>query len=121
MKLRMTIWGLLLLVLVTAAALSFAGGAQEQDRGPAEMTLPGGSRGKVPFPHHQHQQVLDDCNACHDVFPQMSGSIEGLKSQGKLEPKYVMNKLCTSCHREQKRAGAPSGPTTCSQCHVRET
>jgi hypothetical protein len=30
-----------------------------------------------------------------------------------------MNKLCKKCHREKKRTGEKSGPTTCKKCHIK--
>jgi hypothetical protein len=42
-----------------------------------------------------------------------------MKAQGKLKPKHVMNKMCIKCHRAEKKAGNPSGPLTCSKCHVK--
>jgi hypothetical protein len=102
----------IVLMLFSIAALGM-------DKGEENKDLFGGSRGKVPFPHRLHQENLDDCNVCHGIFPQVSGSIEDLKSKGKLEKKQVMNKLCVACHRTEKRAGNKGGPTTCSKCHVR--
>ena len=88
--------------------------------GAAEMVLEGGSAGKVPFPHRRHQESLqEDCQVCHDMFPQQRGSIEALKAEDKLESKQVMNRLCTGCHRDYRRQGAKTGPISCSQCHER--
>jgi hypothetical protein len=88
-----------------------------ENQGAENITLDGGSRGNVSFPHRQHQKNLVDCQICHSLFPQEAGAIEKLKAQGALENKYVMNKHCTKCHREKKKAGQPSGPTTCAKCH----
>ena len=76
-----------------------------QNKGAENIEMYGGKRGPVPFPHHQHQAQL--------------GGIVELKAEGKLKKKYVMNKLCTKCHRETKRAGRKSGPTTCTKCHIK--
>jgi len=103
------------LVAGSMAAVSMA----TENQGAENMELEGGKRGKVPFPHRLHQKNLGDCQICHSVFPQESGAIEQLKSQGTLKKKYVMNKLCTKCHRVKKRAGQPSGPTSCKKCHVK--
>jgi hypothetical protein len=103
------------IVIGSSAALS----GNDQNKGAASFEIDGGTRGMVPFPHHQHQENLGDCTICHSVFPQKRGSIEELKAQGKLNKKYVMNKLCTKCHKEAKKAGRKSGPTTCSKCHVK--
>ena len=76
--------------------------------------------GKGTFPHRLHQEKLVDCQICHAVFDQKTGSIEELKAQGKLKKKHVMNKMCTKCHKQKKKAGEKSGPTTCSKCHIKE-
>lgn len=91
----------------------------DENRGASEMELNGGTRGKVPFPHLRHQQALGDCQICHDVFPQAAGAIDAYKTDGKLSAKQVMNKQCIKCHRERKKNDQASGPTVCSQCHVR--
>ena len=106
---------LLMLVLGFIAAMAFA----VENKGAKDLLLDGGKRGKVPFPHHQHQNTLVDCKICHTQFPQEKGSIKKLKSEGKLAKKHVMNKLCTNCHREKKKAGEKSGPTICSKCHIK--
>ena len=114
---------LLRVVLISIAAIAIASSVafstNEQDKGAENIEMEGGKRGKVPFPHHQHQERLVDCQTCHSVFPQKAGSIEELKAQGKLKKKHVMNKLCTKCHRETKKAGKKTGPTTCAKCHIK--
>jgi len=83
------------------------------------MDLSGGTRGKVPFPHQLHQENLGECNICHSIFPQVPGAIECMKEQGKIEEQYVMKKLCIKCHKKERMAGKPHGPTTCAKCHIR--
>ena len=111
-------WISLFLVLGLWDAASMAD--QSPNRGAAQIVLPGGSSGNVPFPHHRHQENQADCMTCHELFPQEPGSVEQLKSEGKLQAKQVMNKLCVKCHRELKRANQPSGPVTCKTCHIKE-
>jgi hypothetical protein len=114
---------LIVVLASVAAAIAFstiAASMTSQNKGAASMNLEGGKRGNVPFPHHQHQENLGDCNICHSVFPQKAGSIADLQAEGKIKKKYVMNKLCTKCHKERKKAGEKSGPTTCKKCHVKE-
>ena len=110
-------------VLISIAAIvigsSVAFSDNDQNKGAKSIEIDGGTRGKVPFPHHRHQENLGDCTICHSIFPQKPGSIEELKAQGKLKKKYVMNKLCTKCHKDIKRAGRKTGPTTCSKCHIK--
>jgi hypothetical protein len=115
-----------LLLLLGAGMLFFAAGsvalsnAPVENKGAAEIKLPGGTRGLVPFPHHRHQDKLGDCEICHSLFPQKAGIIKKLKEQGKLKKKHIMNILCTKCHRQKKKEGLKTGPTTCSKCHIKE-
>jgi hypothetical protein len=88
-----------------------------ETKGAESITLDGGSRGVVSFPHYRHQSALGDCNACHSLFPQEQGVIMRLKQEGKLAGKQVMNKHCIKCHRAEKKAGKKAGPVSCSQCH----
>jgi hypothetical protein len=109
---------LISLALLAAGAL-IALAATPQNPGAPNMQLEGGTSGKVPFPHLQHQQALADCNLCHVKFPQTPGAIEALKTEGKLAKKEVMNSLCTKCHKEKRQAGEKGGPTTCTTCHIK--
>jgi hypothetical protein len=94
--------------------------SQTPNAGAPEIVLEGGTSGNVKFPHQRHQLKLGDCTICHAVFPQKAGAIEDLKAQGKLAKKQIMNEQCTRCHKEKKQAGEPSGPTTCTTCHVKQ-
>ena len=108
---------IIVVVCFVVAALSagvFAAGITE--KGPAEITIDGGSRGAVDFPHQRHQDTLGDCKICHDIFPQKLGIIKTLKDEGKLERKKVMNN-CRNCHRDLAKEGKKAGPTSCKTCH----
>ena len=113
----------LFVILLSMVALvggsSMAVSLAAENQGADSMDLEGGKRGKVPFPHRLHQKDLGDCQICHSIFPQEPEAIAKLKAQGALKKKYVMNKLCTKCHREKKKAGQRSGPTTCKKCHFK--
>ena len=89
------------------------------EQGPAAITIFGGSRGAVPFPHAQHQARLMDCNICHSAFPQEADAMKKMKEKGALKPKKVMNLQCIKCHKADKRAGKPYGPVTCNTCHIK--
>lgn len=105
-----------MVICLGVAVLSIA-----ENMGAENMTLDGGSRGKVPFPHKAHQTGMKgDCNACHDIFGKKTGAINNLKSKKELTPKQVMNKKCIKCHRANRAEGKSTGPITCSSCHVRE-
>ena len=117
MKIKLSVVLISIAAIVIAASVAFTD--TNQNKGAENIEIDGGTRGKVPFPHHRHQENLGDCTICHSVFPQKSGGIEELKAQGELKKKYVMNKLCTKCHREMKIAGRKTGPLTCSKCHIK--
>ncbi len=114
MILRRSIFAAISLVLVVIFSVAIVGA---MNQGAAEITLAGGERGEVLFPHHQHQKMLGDCNLCHDLFPQIPGGIAKQKAEGALKQKQVMNKKCIACHRKMKKAGQASGPVSCKKCH----
>lgn len=106
-------------ILFCVVFLAFSAGvmaAQVPKKGPEEITLDGGRKGDVQFPHRKHQNTLGDCNICHDIFPQKLGVIKELKNDGKLQKKQVMNH-CRSCHRRLAKQGKKAGPTSCKRCH----
>ena len=106
----------LAVVLMLVGALS---AVAEENKGAAEITLDGGERGSVEFPHLRHQKKLGDCKICHNLFPEEKGAIDRLKKEGKLAGKQVMNKYCIKCHRAEKKAGHKAGPVICSKCHAK--
>lgn len=114
---RRRVWilaGVVLLVL----SLMLAGGLYAlENKGAEQMVLDGRNAGPVPFPHHQHQNTLGDCQVCHRLFPMEAGSINKLKDEGQLARKQVMNKLCIQCHKARIKNGELAGPTSCTQCH----
>ncbi|MDY6904597.1 MAG: cytochrome c3 family protein [Thermodesulfobacteriota bacterium] len=101
------------LIGIVLAVVAMA--ATEKNRGAANITIPA-TKGDVAFPHQTHQTVLDDCNACHNLFPQEAGSIVQLKESGNLRRMQVM-KQCLDCHRELTKAGKKAGPVSCNDCH----
>ena len=117
MKIKLGVALLSIAAIVIGSTVAFSD--NDQNKGANSIEIDGGTRGNVPFPHHRHQENLGDCTICHFIFPQKQGSIAELKGQGKLKKKYVMNKLCTKCHKETKKAGRKTGPTTCSKCHIK--
>ena len=107
-------------MMIVAAASIFLivslGASADQNKGAAKMVLTGGSSGDVSFPHQRHQNALDNCKVCHDLYPQVQGSIEKLKAEGKLKKKDAMNQ-CKGCHKTRADMGEKSGPTGCKKCH----
>jgi hypothetical protein len=109
-----------MLVLMGFVGLAGAYTIQTENKGEARITLDGGRSGPVPFPHRVHQTALDDCKVCHDLFPQQAGAIDTLKASGTLKAKQIMNKSCIKCHKELKKEGKKTGPTTCKTCHAKK-
>jgi len=107
------------LSLILSAAVQSPFSSSEQETGAEQITLNGGKRGTITFPHRGHQENLKDCDLCHQHFPQAAGSIDDLKAKGSLKKKWVMKKLCITCHKAKKKEGVKSGPTTCSKCHTK--
>ncbi len=88
----------------------------EQNKGAEKIVINGANMGDIAFPHLEHQTVLGDCKLCHDLFPQEPGIIVKMKAESKLKAKQVMNE-CIACHKEKKKEGVKTGPTSCSACH----
>jgi len=107
------------LLIIFGIVFSVALEAEIQNRGAPHITLEGGKKGNVNFPHYMHQDNIKDCKVCHDLFPQQAGGIQDLKNHEKLKKKQVMNKKCLKCHRAKKKAGEEAGPTKCSECHIK--
>jgi len=110
-----TLAGLLLLFFTTIWVT-----AGEENRGAEELLIESGRKQDVYFPHHRHQEVLNDCRVCHDLFPKKAGSIKSLKAQGKLKEQQVMKKHCIDCHRKMKSEDKKTGPLTCGRCHRKD-
>jgi len=102
-------------ILVSAAVIG--AGISAENKGAEIILINGGKARDMHFPHHRHQNVLGDCNTCHDLFPARAGSISELKKQGKLKKKQVMQEHCIACHKKKKAAGEKTGPTSCARCH----
>jgi cytochrome c-type protein NrfB len=87
-----------------------------QNKGAERIVIKGGKLGDVPISHHLHQNAIRDCNICHTLFPQVAGSIEKLKAEGKVKKKEAMDQ-CVACHKKQATTGGKALPTKCSECH----
>jgi len=102
-----------IIMLILLALFSYSSG---QNTGSENIVLEGGRMGKVSFPHHIHQNILGDCNYCHNLFPKASNSIKKLKAEGKLKKKEIMN-YCRDCHQSKEKNKEKAGPTSCKECH----
>jgi hypothetical protein len=86
------------------------------------------SMGKVKFLHKKHAETLKiDCTKCHHTWKkgETSGKLclecRKAKAEGKaLSAKDAFHKDCKGCHDDAKKANKPTGPTGCTQCHVKD-
>jgi hypothetical protein len=85
------------------------------------------SNGKVTFTHKKHAETLKiDCIKCHHTWKagETSGKLclecHKAKAEGKaIAAKDAFHKDCKGCHDDAKKANKPTGPTGCTQCHVK--
>ncbi len=87
-----------------------------EEKGAESITLNGGKRGEITFPHARHQEILLDCMPCHKLFPKESDVIVKMKADKKLKKKLVMN-MCKKCHKDLSKKGQKTGPVICKECH----
>lgn len=104
------------LIFIGSFLLSTGSGIAAEDKGAESITLNGGSRGSVTFPHGRHQGFLVDCMPCHGIFPKENQVIEKMKADGELKKKVVMN-MCKKCHKDLSKKGQKTGPVACKECH----
>jgi hypothetical protein len=86
------------------------------------------SNGNVTFNHKKHLEAAsNNCLKCHHTWKK--GEISGKlcnechkdKAEGKaLSAKDAFHKDCQGCHKELTEAKKPTGPTSCTQCHVKK-
>ena len=85
------------------------------------------SYGKVTFTHKKHAEtIVKDCLKCHHTWKkgETTGKLckdcHKAKAEGKaMSAKDAYHKDCKGCHDDAKKASKPSGPTGCTQCHVK--
>lgn len=78
--------------------------------------------GDVKFNHKNHaEKAKIECKKCHHTGENVScKQCHKAKAEGKaLSAKDAYHKDCKGCHDEAKKAKKPSGPTACTQCHVK--
>ena len=87
--------------------------------------------GKVTFTHKKHiENYKIDCLTCHhDWKPgQTTGKLckdchkakkEDSKEGGGIAAKDAYHKSCKGCHDDLRKAKKPTGPSACTQFHVK--
>ncbi len=104
---------------LTIKAVASEAGGESNEKGAPMIKLESGRLSAVPFPHRRHQSLVEDCNACHSMFPQKRGAIRSMQEKGELKKQAVMNENCIACHKKKKMAGVSGGPLSCTGCHPR--
>lgn len=108
---------LVILLMLGFSIFSFSIAVGE-NKGAERIVLKGGKLGDVAISHHLHQNAIGDCNICHTLFPQVAGSIEKLKAEGKLKKREAMDR-CVECHKQVATTGGKALPIKCGECHKR--
>lgn len=83
--------------------------------------------GKVTFSHKNHvDKVKLECMKCHHTWKKgettgkMCKECHKAKAEGKtVSLKDAFHKDCKGCHDDAKKAKKTTGPTGCTQCHVK--
>ena len=89
------------------------------------------------FDHTLHEEAYEEtgCGVCHHVFDEDKNVLvysEGEesycsdchmeKAQGNiLALREANHASCTVCHRKLKKTKKPAGPTTCGECHKKQS
>jgi outer membrane biosynthesis protein TonB len=107
---------------------------------PMLLTAPEGTvmkQAPVAFSHKRHSAL--ECTACHHTWDGQ-GAIGGCMDQGchdltdaktpqeRKDPTYFYNAFhsrgseisCVGCHGEMRKAGQPTGPVGCQECHPKQ-
>jgi hypothetical protein len=115
----------LILSIIALAALIAA--LQEQDTAlkeiPETITLDGGRRGPVVFPHVAHHKVIETCQTCHHNMPQDAerpdkGCRECHTNDHKVPTMKAFHDTCITCHRNENREKKNELPVRCTDCHT---
>ena len=85
MRTRLILSSIVLALFSTATIIGAA------NQGAENISIYGGSRGDVPFPHRAHQDRLKDCNTCHAVFPQETDGIKKMSNRAGLSISKTSN------------------------------
>jgi hypothetical protein len=107
--------------------LMMATGAFAAAAGPKDTVVFNVAQGKVTFNHKAHvDKVKIECTKCHHTWKagETSGKVckdcHKEKAEGKtLAVKDAFHKDCQGCHSDLKKANKATGPTVCTQCHVK--
>ncbi len=117
-----------LVVMVVFLAVGVAAfGSPACPAGDLKVTKAEGTAKKAPvnYNHAKHSAVAPDCKSCHhtwkgDGAPEKCSECHTAKKDGKkLAIKAALHKTCKDCHKDMKKAGKKTGPTSCKGCHVK--
>ena len=79
----------------------------------------------VNYNHEKHMASAPDCKSCHHTWDgegavKKCSECHKAKKDGKaLDIKKALHKACKDCHKDMKKAGEKTGPSSCKGCHVK--
>ena len=128
---------LIVAAFVMSLGLSVTMSLADDTKGPEERLLNPDGKKPALFPHRAHQE-REKCGTCHhyvdDAGARQAATDDPLSNVGKIKKcdtchnadfaneklrkwKDVGHKLCKTCHKKNKEAGAP---TKCGGCHPKK-
>ena len=120
-----------LMALVFGVLVSIAIAANVPETVKIEHQYTKKKKGPVVLSHKKHAEDYKiACTECHHKWkkeeakqPKKYSDCHKEKKEGKtLGLKRAFHKNCMGCHKELKKQGKPTGPTTkCSQCHQKRS
>ena len=110
-------------LLVVAAAIAAAGAfpaslsAQEKEKSPDTVVLPGGQRGAITFEHAKHAERTE-CASCHHASKPEKPLTKDYQKCRECHTKPVTEPMTTALRGAMHDPMAKKG--TCIDCHVKE-
>ena len=123
----------ILILICLGAVLLFQLSVSAQDDTPVQAQ----QRPTPDFDHTLHEEALEDagCGVCHHVFDDTQKAL--VYSEGEeasctechldktdddtLALREANHASCTVCHRDLKKNKQTAGPTTCGECHRKQS
>ena len=78
---------------------------------------------EAQFSHKKHADTLKDCKKCHHTWKEgekVKKCVECHTKDSKVNAYKAFHTTCRNCHRDLKKAGKETGPTSCTKCHPKK-
>jgi hypothetical protein len=65
---------------------------------------------------------VQKCEACHTGAKPSKEELQGMSDEDKIKGYhyYAIHENCKGCHKDLQKAGKPTGPTSCKDCHPKQ-